>query len=222
MPYPPVVATSAFFCDRLDQVAWYKCSIVCELSGAFLRHHPKLRIVCAFVVCFCAAAVALSRQTDAGSHPAQVQTGPVTEPRNAAQEPGAHPVVKGAEAIHEREAKCTKTLVVYGDALFKPGRWTLNPDGGETLSELAPLITKAGKHPMRIEAFSASGVSSAENESVAERRASTVRGWLRNHGYIAENTPIRGFAAAPASPAPKNGQSTAPEEHVDVVIDTCK
>jgi outer membrane protein OmpA-like peptidoglycan-associated protein len=114
-------------------------------------------------------------------------------------------------------------LVVDADALFTPGRWTLNPDGGETLSQLAPLITEAGNHPVRIEAFAAPGASQAGKESVAERRALTVRGWLRNHHYVAESTPIRGFAVpASESPTPKNPQDRRGEEHVDIVIDTCK
>jgi outer membrane protein OmpA-like peptidoglycan-associated protein len=179
-------------------------------------------------------AVASPAQTQAG----QVQTGPIDEPRGAEHEPSGPPIPKGAAAITQQDAKCSKRIIVNADALFKPGRWTLNPDGAETMSALAPLVVKAGKHPVRIEAYIVSDASERTNQIVAQRRAITVRGWLRNNGYVPVDTPVEGFGQhtpdgstpAPAKPAAGGNaaadSSDAPEaaaksQRVEIVFDTC-
>jgi outer membrane protein OmpA-like peptidoglycan-associated protein len=153
---------------------------------------------------------------------AQVQTAPITEPR-AQQEP-APTIAKGATAIKEQPMKCSTQLVVNADALFAPHRWTLNHDAAQTLDVLGPMITQAGKHPARIDAYTAAADSDAENRDVAQRRALTVRTWLVNHQLLPAGTPIAGFSSsdppqggAPSSdnkPRQKNGT-------VEVVIQTC-
>jgi outer membrane protein OmpA-like peptidoglycan-associated protein len=195
----------------------------------------QLRLVL-ILSCICFLAVAAPAQTQAG----QVQTGPIDEPRAAQHEPSGPPIVKGAGAITQQDAKCSKWIIVNADALFKPGRWTLNPDGAETMSALAPLVVKAGKHPVRIEAYIVSDASERTNQIVAQRRAITVRGWLRNNGYVPVDTPVEGFgqhtpdASTPApaktaageKAAPAADSSDAPEpaaksQRVEIVFDTC-
>lgn len=150
---------------------------------------------------------------------AQVQTGPIDEPRGASHEP-AVPPVKGAAAIRQRRAKCSLDLIVNADAMFQPNRWTLNPDGGETLDALGPMITKAGNHPARIIAYTASSESDTENRDVSERRALTVRTWLVNHQFLPAATPTE--AASPEKP-PASIHSGGRHKNgvVEVVIDTC-
>src|SRR5271168_2266332 len=92
------------------------------------------------VGCIGLSAVAVTAQAQTG----QTQTEPIDEPR-AQQEPPGPPVAKGAAAITKQDAKCSTRIVVSADALFKPDRWTLNPDGAETMQALAPLVVKAGK-----------------------------------------------------------------------------
>lgn len=152
-----------------------------------------------------------------------VQTAPIDEPRSAEKKSTAAPVAKGAEAITQEDAKCSKTLIVNADALFKPGRWTLNPRAAETLDVLGPMITKAGKHPLRIEAYMPSAGSAGNDQSIAQRRAITVRGWLLNHRFVAEGTPVAGFAGNnAASKADANGTGKQkPDERVEIVIDAC-
>ncbi|MFZ0311556.1 MAG: OmpA family protein [Candidatus Korobacteraceae bacterium] len=185
--------------------------------------------------CIGLPAVAAPAQAQAG----QTQTEPIDEPR-AQQEPPGPPVAKGAAAITRQDAKCSQRIIVNADALFKPGRWTLNTDGAETMQALAPLVVKAGKHPVRIEAFVASGAPEHQNQVVAQRRAITLRGWLRNNGYVPVDAPVEGFGKhieSPSVPTTPNqtesGNSgheaddspgpTGPSkaERVEIVFDTC-
>jgi outer membrane protein OmpA-like peptidoglycan-associated protein len=100
------------------------------------------------------------------------------------------------------------------------------------------LVVKAGKHPVRIEAYIVSDASERTNQIVAQRRAITVRGWLRNNGYVPVDTPVEGFGQhtpdgstpAPAKPAAGGNaaadSSDAPEaaaksQRVEIVFDTC-
>ena len=161
----------------------------------------------------------------AAAQSAQVQTGPITEPRGASHEPAGPPIAKGAAAITQQHEKCSTRLIVNADALFTPHRWTLNPDGGETLDVLGPLIAQAGKHPARIETYTAAADSDSENRDVAQRRAITVRSWLVNHQFLPEGTPVEGLSQPRL--ASKTGTRTWGTNRdqkngtVDVVIDTC-
>lgn len=182
--------------------------------------------------CICLPAVAASAQAQAG----QTQTEPIDEPR-AQQEPPGPPVAKGAAAITQQDAKCSKRIIVSADALFKPGRWTLNPDGAETMQALAPLVVKAGRHPVRIEAFVASDAPEHQNQVVAQRRAITVRGWLRNNGYVPVDAPVEGFGkhidnpstaktadgedSAHTSASSDTPGGTSKDQRVEIVFDTC-
>jgi outer membrane protein OmpA-like peptidoglycan-associated protein len=194
----------------------------------------QLRLVL-ILSCICLLAVAAPAQAPTG----QTQTEPVDEPR-AQQEPPGPPVAKGAAAITQLDAKCSTRIIVNADALFKPGRWTLNTDGAETMQALAPLVVRAGKHPVRIEAFVASGAPEHQNQVVAQRRALTVRGWLRNNGYVPIDAPVEGLGkhidnpSAPATATTSGsgnssgaaGNSHDPggalkDQRVEVVFDTC-
>lgn len=163
---------------------------------------------------------------------AQVQTAPITEPRG--QQEQSAPVAKGAKAIMEQHEKCATRLRIDADALFRPHRWTLNPDAWETLDVLGPIIAKAGKHPARIVAYTGAADSENENRDVSERRALTVRTWLVNNNFLPAGTPIEGVGelqkatAAEASSKRDSGGSSspAPAEHnngsVDILMDICR
>lgn len=152
---------------------------------------------------------------------------PIEEPRGTWQKPGNIQVPKGIQAIQRQDAKCSKTLVVVADALFGFNRWTLDPDAAQTLDALGPLIANEGKHPVRIAGFTDSIGSDSYNQMLSEKRAITVRGWLVNHGYVAEGTPVEGFGKRnPVAPNTKPDGSDNPEgrqknRRVDIVIDTC-
>ena len=182
----------------------------------------------AIFVCVVAAAATTPAQTSNRQQPDAVQTGPVTEPRDAPQKPSGPPAPKGLAAIKQRQAKCSKTISVAANALFGPSRWTLQPDAATTLDVLGGLMAVAGKHPVRIESFLTSAFSDADSQSVSEKRAITVRGWLINHGFVPEGTPVEGVGKH--DPALRENKSAGTEDspskqekgRVDVVMDTCK
>jgi outer membrane protein OmpA-like peptidoglycan-associated protein len=177
----------------------------------------------AIVICVLPASVAMQ----AG----QVQTAPITEPRG--QEEQSAPIVKGAKAVTEQHEKCATRLRVDADALFRPHRWTLNPDAWETLDVLGPMIAKAGKHPARIVAYTGAADSESENRDVSERRALTVRTWLVNNNFLPAGTPLEGVGAVrEAAPAESSSahdsrrSSPATAEHnngsVDILMEICR
>jgi outer membrane protein OmpA-like peptidoglycan-associated protein len=152
----------------------------------------------------------------------QVQTAPVTEPRG--QEEMEPPVAKGSKAIRQQREKCSTHLIVNADALFKPHRWTLNPDAAQTLDALGPLITKTGKHPARILAYTKASDSESENRDVAQRRAITVRTWLVNHQFVSESTPAeasRTKLSAKGTPVSQNAQPHQDNGTIEVIVDSC-
>jgi len=150
-----------------------------------------------------------------GQQAGEVQTGPITEPIGADHKPSGPPIPKGIQAITQKNTQCSTQLLVNANALFEPGRWTLNSDAGQTLDALAPLIAKAGKHPVHIVAFTRSDNSDKNNLFVAEKRARTVRTWLKDHDLVADDTTAEGFGKAPPD-------AKQPKERVEVVIDICK
>lgn len=154
-------------------------------------------------------------QTPPGQQAGEVQTGPITEPSSAEQKTSGPAIPKGIQAISRKDERCSTQLIVNANALFAAGRWTLNSDATQTLEALAPLIVKAGKHPARIVAFTRSDKSDKNNQIVAARRALTVRTWLKDHGFVPEDTTSEGFGTAPPG-------AREPKERVEVVIDTCK
>ena len=177
-----------------------------------LRYYRILALGLALTgLCFCSVTSAAAQAQQAG----EVQTGPITEPIGAEHKPSGPPIPKGIQAITQEDAKCSARLIVNANALFEPGRWTLNSDAGQTLDALGPMITRTGKHPVRIVAFTRSDDSDKNNLFVAEKRARTVRTWLKDRGLVADDTTTEGFGTVP--PGAKQ-----PKERVEVVVDTCK
>jgi outer membrane protein OmpA-like peptidoglycan-associated protein len=171
--------------------------------------------VVVIVACVGLLATALFAQTPQGQQAGQVQNEPITEPRSAEHKPTGPPIPKGIQAITQTDEKCSTTLVVNAEAVFKPTRWTLNSDAKQTMDALEPLIAKAGKHPVRITAFSGSDNSEKNNQIVAEKRALGMRTWLVNRGLVPDDTVIEGIGEFAKG---KNG----PKEPIEITIDTCK
>ena len=201
--------------------------------GFAARQYRRSRFCHLIVVGICAvvsAGIALAASPQSGQtaqHQETVQTGPIDEPRGTEEKPSGPPIAKGIQAIKQVNARCVVTFSVAADALFQVKRWTLNPDAGQTMDALGPLFAKAGKHPVRIESFTDSAGSDGYNQMLSEKRAITVRGWLVNHGFVPEGTPIEGFGQRnPVAPNTKTDGSDNPEgrqknRRVDIVIDTC-
>ena len=190
-------------------------------SDSLFVSGSKLGRVASAAIYFLVASAGIASAVRQDQQPRQtVQTGPIDEPRGAEKEPTGPAIAKGKQAITQINAKCSTTLSVSADALFKANRWTLNPDAVETMDVLGPLMAKAGKHPVRIDSF-----TDSDDQTVSEKRAITMRGWLVNHGYVAEGTPVEGFGKRnPVAPKPEDSdhpEGRQKNRRVDIVIDTC-
>lgn len=174
------------------------------------------RIVALAVCALFAVGVAARATPQTQRHEDPVQTGPVDEPRTAEPAAPAKKIAKGKAAITKATSKCSTRLIVNSDALFKPGRWTFNPDAGETMDVLAPMIQQAGKHPLTIRSYAGSADGEGA-QAVSENRAITVRGWLVNHGLIPADTAVHAMDASTSS----NAMKSASNGRVEVVIATC-
>ena len=152
----------------------------------------------------------------------QVQTAPIDKPRGE-EESSARPAVKGRAAISQEVTTCATVFHVKAEALFAPHRWTLNPDAGETLDVLGPMILKVGKHAAEVMAETSTSDSDGERREVSHRRAVTVRTWLVNHHIVPEDTAIRQFDLETPPPG-KAAVAPEPERprEVMVFILTCR
>lgn len=187
----------------------------------------------AVLVAACALIAAAGVRAEAASYKVQQPSGhwqtpgPIQVPKGPWQKPGAIQVPKGIAAIKTRKSDCTQWLTVGSDALFAFNRSTLSPDATKTLSALGPLITKAGKHPVRIDGYTDSIGSVAYNLDLSERRARTVRDWLAAHHDLPAGAPIAGFGKSnPVAPntnpdGSDNPQGRAKNRRVELAIDTC-
>ena len=86
---------------------------------------------------------------------------------------------------------------------------------------LGPMITAAGKHPVRIETLVGAAESDSDSQMLANKRAITVRGWLINHGYVPEGTPLAG-ESTPSLLTSGDKPTKRTADSVRIVIDTCK
>ena len=191
-------------------------------GGALLKiilpRSELARIVALAVCALFAVGVAARATPQSQRHEDPVQTGPVDEPRTAEPAAPSKKIAKGKAAIAETTSKCSHRMIVNSEALFKPGRWTLNTDAGETMDVLAPMVKKAGKHPMPIRSLSPA-LPTEKSQSVSESRAITVRGWLVNHGLIPADTPANAMDASTSTIHHAIGLRTG---RVEIVIATCR
>jgi hypothetical protein len=190
------------------------------------RRIVSFRLHCIVAACLCLPVTTISGTAEAGIGQAQksggaVQTGPIDEPRSAEEKPSGPPAPKGIHAITRKTSKCNTMLSIPADSLFKPEHWTFKPDAGETMDVLGPMITEAGKHPVRIQTFVGGGDSDSDSQMLADKRAITVRGWLINHGYVPEGTPLTG-ESTPSLLTSGDKPTKRTGDGVRIVIDTCK
>jgi outer membrane protein OmpA-like peptidoglycan-associated protein len=153
--------------------------------------------------------------------------GEIQKPRDTWQQPGELQVPKGLQAIRTQEERCGKRFLVGADALFEFDQATLTPDAEETLAALAPLLAKAGKHPATVEGHTDAKGSDAYNQTLSEKRAQAVKGWLVTHGALPATTPTQGWGKRrPVAPNAKPDGSDDPagrqkNRRVEVVLDLC-
>lgn len=145
------------------------------------------------------------------------------------QKAGEIAIPRGIKAISRKAAPCSQHFVVGADTLFEFDKSTLTPFAMETLKELAPMISKLGSHPIKVEGHTDGKGTDEYNQSLSEKRAERVKNWLlenRIATILAVST--EGFGKKhPVAPNTKpdgsdNPQGRALNRRVEIIVDTCK
>jgi len=151
--------------------------------------------------------------------------GEIQQPKGTWQQPGEFQKPGEIQSVKE---PCRLRLRVGSDALFDFDKASLTPAAEKSLSELPPLIARAGRHPITVEGHTDAIGNDRYNEALSERRATAVRDWLAGRGALPADTPVHGYGKRkPVAPNRKPNGSDDPEgrarnRRVEVVIDTCK
>ncbi|MBX9686854.1 MAG: OmpA family protein [Candidatus Obscuribacterales bacterium] len=145
------------------------------------------------------------------------------------QKAGEIQIPRGFKAITQKAAPCSQRFTVGADTLFEFDKATLTPFAMETLNALKPLITKLGKHPIKVEGHTDGKGSDDYNQNLSERRAERVKNWLIEKDISpASAISIEGFGekrpvARNQNPdGSDNPQGRALNRRVEIVVDTCK
>ena len=183
-------------------------------------------LACAALLSLAAPAAAqneVQKPKDQWQQPKEFQ-----KPRDTWQQPGDLQVPKGIQAIRTQEERCSQRFLVGSDALFEFDQATLTPDAEETLEALAPLLAKAGKHPATVEGHTDAKGADAYNQTLSEKRAEAVKGWLVARGALPATTPTRGWGKRrPVAPNAKPDGSDDPasrhkNRRVEIAVDLCR
>jgi outer membrane protein OmpA-like peptidoglycan-associated protein len=151
--------------------------------------------------------------------------GEIKQPTGPWQTPGA---IQRPGEIQTIREQCQQRFRMGADTLFAFNEWTLTPTAEKTLSELGPMIVKAGQHPVSIEGHTDAIGAADYNQRLSEQRAQAVKGWLVAHKYVPASAPARGYGKdKPVAPNVKPDGSDNPEgrqlnRRVEVVVDTCR
>ncbi len=111
------------------------------------------------------------------------------------------------------------------DVLFDFDKADILPKAEETLTKAATIVKERAKGTVRVEGHTDSKGGDAYNMRLSERRANSVRDWLRTKGGLASfNFQTKGFGARqPVAPNQKPDGSDDPEgrqknRRVEIVI----
>src|SRR5271165_1031362 len=153
------------------------------------------------VLCPAGSAVAqkdkgeIQKPTGSWQKPGEIRKpGEIQKPTGPWQKPGDIQVPKGIQAISTTRQKCQQRMTVGADALFEFDKSSLSGDSEETLGALAPMIQKAGKHPIVIEGHTDGKGTDAYNRVLSLKRAEAVQTWLVDHQVVSrEQTSVKAF-----------------------------
>jgi outer membrane protein OmpA-like peptidoglycan-associated protein len=84
-------------------------------------------------------------------------------------------------------------VITLGDVLFQTGKARLNQDGLNTSRKLAKVLEENPERTVLIEGFTDSTGTTAHNQRLSERRATSVRQSLQEMGVNRNRIAIRGF-----------------------------
>ena len=124
------------------------------------------------------------------------------------------------QQINELNAKATDRglVVTLGDLLFATGKSDLLGGAANNLGKLAAFLNQYPDRNVAIEGYTDSVGSDASNQSLSERRANSVKGYLLSRGVAASRLSASGMGEA--SPVADNESAGGRQQNrrVEVII----
>ena len=117
-----------------------------------------------------------------------------------------------------REDARGTVITLSGQVLFAPGQSTLLPIAAQRLTQVAQALRDQGARHLRVEGFTDSRGSPADNQRLSQARAEAVRDYLVHQGVPAEQVEAQGYG--PDRPIADNGSSEgrANNRRVEIVV----
>jgi len=109
-------------------------------------------------------------------------------------------------------------VITLGDVLFGNGKASLNPEGLRTTQKLADILKQNPQRTVLIEGFTDSIGTTAYNQQLSERRATSVRTALQDLGVGRDRVAIRGYGESYPVAANDTANHRQTNRRVEIVI----
>jgi outer membrane protein OmpA-like peptidoglycan-associated protein len=109
-------------------------------------------------------------------------------------------------------------VVNMGDVLFDVGKYDLRPEAREKLAKLSGIVLAHPGLRLEVEGHTDNTGSDELNQTLSERRAETVRGYLVDQGLAGDSVMSKGFGKA--MPVADNGTPAGRQRNrrVEIVV----
>ncbi len=142
----------------------------------------------------------------------QIAQGETAEAQRQTQDAKARAAQLEAQLTALAAKKTERGMVItLGDVLFGTDQARLTPDGMRTVQKLADILQQNPQRTVLIEGFTDSTGSTAHNQELSERRATSVRSALQLAGVARERIAVRGYGEA----YPVAANATAPDRQLN-------
>jgi len=113
-------------------------------------------------------------------------------------------------------------VITLGDVLFQTDKARLNQDGLNTSRKLAKVLEENPERTVLIEGFTDSTGSSAHNQRLSERRATSVRQTLQEMGVNRNRIAIRGFGESYPVASNDTSEDRQMNRRVEIILSNDK
>jgi outer membrane protein OmpA-like peptidoglycan-associated protein len=113
-------------------------------------------------------------------------------------------------------------VITLGDVLFQTDKARLNRDGLNTSRKLAKVLEENPERTVLIEGFTDSTGSTAHNQRLSERRATSVRQTLQEMGVNRSRITIRGFGESYPVASNDTSEDRQMNRRVEIVLSNDK
>lgn len=113
-------------------------------------------------------------------------------------------------------------VITLGDVLFRIDKARLNQDGLNTCRKLAKILEENTERTVLIEGFTDSTGSTAHNQRLSERRATSVRRTLQEMGVNRSRIAIRGFGESYPVASNATSEDRKMNRRVEIILSNDK